>query len=617
MPSDTSFKTTATNQLASMPAANSVGFRPSRFSLILCACLALYVVAALTPSSYALALNLLGVTPQTVSIGAPREIRSDEWAVWTPYMQAIVRNRFQRYNATSVYHEDLRNVNPLPILDWGLLFKPYFWPFFAVPPAFAYSFFYAFQLFCFLYGYRQLFRRFHLPDDLAAAGSLLLFFCGFTQYWWTTLGPTLSFFPWVVLAFVRRPRWWKYPLLAYSIVVWFFGLAYPPATIALCFVIVCLLCSFPELAPKGRIPWLATGGAVIAAGCLIGLYYHDLLRVTMQTVYPGSRRCPSGTESVRLIAAMFWPSFNQQRYEALGPANICESAVVGTFLPLAVLAFADYRRLRALIRDGLQALPRRRVAILLGGILLIAAWMVLPVPALIGKLFLWQFVPARRLLFAVGFLATLLCLLLLHAGGVIVSARRISLVSAAALLGILLSKYYWGLKLTDTHLEEFSIVVFLIATAWLIRQRKAPPRQGVVYACVLANIALFGFFNPFLSAHEIFRPHESPTLKTLRVMEKAEPRGWLITGGYPGAILNGAGFRSLQHVLISPHVKFFRSWFPEMPEAELNGLFNRYAHIIVSDAEAPHLRGFDVVAVPKARFRTAAATSQGGLGKLK
>src|SRR5438067_6350424 len=61
--------------------------------LVLLALLSGYVIAAFTPSSYALALRLFEDPPRSISLGEPKEIRSDEWAVWTPYMQATVRNQ--------------------------------------------------------------------------------------------------------------------------------------------------------------------------------------------------------------------------------------------------------------------------------------------------------------------------------------------------------------------------------------------------------------------------------------------------------------------------------------------------------------------------------------------
>ena len=582
------------------------------FPLMLIALLSVYVLAQLTPSSYALALQVFGATPRWVSLGEPREIRTDEWAVWTPYMQATVRNHFQRYNGTSPYLEDLRNMNALPLLDWGLTFKPYFWPFFMFPPAYAYSFFFAFQVFCFLYGYRQLFRRLQVADELAVGGSMLLFFCGYTQYWWTTLGPTLSFFPWVVLAAMQRHRWWKYPLVGYTAVAWVFGMAYPPAVISLCFVAAILFCTFRNRTAGGIWEPLLMAGALACAGALIWLYYHDLLRVTMQTVYPGHRRSSSGTESLRLLLGMLSPAFNQNGYQPLGSLNICESGVVGSFLPLSVIAFIDYHAIRKLILGQMRSFPRWPAAILGGSMLLMLAWIFLPVPALLGKIFLWQFVPARRMFFAVGVLMTILCLWLLSACGVVLTLPRMCGFFGVVFAAIFSSKHLWSLAWKSTPRAEFLIFPVLLVASFLAWRRELTARQAVIYSCVVANLALFGFFNPLLSAREIFESRDTPTLRRLEKMQREDPRGWLVIGGFPGAVLNGQGFRSVQHVLISPHLQFFRERFPEMPEAEFNAIFNRYAHIRLEDVSAPYNPRFDMIALPESRFRASPALNGAG-----
>jgi hypothetical protein len=131
----------------------------------------------------------------------------DEWAVWTPYFQAAVRNRLERFNHTSFYGEDLRNMNALPLRDWGIAFKPQLWAFFVLPPANAYGFYFGSLMAAFIAGYFFLFLELDLSAEYAIAGSLLLFCSGFSQFWWTTLGPSLSFFPWVALAFLRPCAW--------------------------------------------------------------------------------------------------------------------------------------------------------------------------------------------------------------------------------------------------------------------------------------------------------------------------------------------------------------------------------------------------------------------------
>jgi hypothetical protein len=142
----------------------------------------------------------------------------------------------------------------------------------------------------------------------------------------------------------------------------------------------------------------------------------------------------------------------------------------------------------------------------------------------------------------------------------------------------------------------------IVAGTFLAWRRELTARQVVIYSCVLANIAFFGFFNPILSAKEIFISRDTPIIRSLEKKQRADPRGWLVASGFPGAILNGQGLRSIQHALLSPHLQFFREYFPEMPEAEFNNMFNRYAHIHLVTDNKPYSPQPDVVGVPIARF---------------
>jgi hypothetical protein len=111
--------------------------------LIATACTALiYCSLRLSPSSYSLILKEnFKIEDSGLLWGTPRNIRSDEWSHSTPWTQAVVNNRFQRYNSYSPYHEDFRTVFPMPIWDWALVFKPYFLTYFLGPPDVAFSFY--------------------------------------------------------------------------------------------------------------------------------------------------------------------------------------------------------------------------------------------------------------------------------------------------------------------------------------------------------------------------------------------------------------------------------------------------------------------------------------------
>jgi hypothetical protein len=104
-----------------------------------------YVAAAWSPSAYSRVLKQYDVEDDGLILGWPQQIRSDEYAIWTPTIQAVVANDFGPINETSFYRERFRSLSSLPLWDWGLLFKPEFWPFFFLSPARAYSAYHAFH----------------------------------------------------------------------------------------------------------------------------------------------------------------------------------------------------------------------------------------------------------------------------------------------------------------------------------------------------------------------------------------------------------------------------------------------------------------------------------------
>ena len=149
-----------------------------------------------SPSHYSIVLRAFGALDDGLVLGKPRGILSDEWGVITPLIQATVNNGLARRNATSPYNEDLRTTLSMPILDWGIAFKPDKWLYPLVNGAYAYSFQWLFYLFAFVGGYALLFRRLGSAPVESFVLSLALFFTAFVQIWWTVFAPTVSVFPW-------------------------------------------------------------------------------------------------------------------------------------------------------------------------------------------------------------------------------------------------------------------------------------------------------------------------------------------------------------------------------------------------------------------------------------
>ncbi|WP_456061949.1 DUF7657 domain-containing protein [Aquamicrobium zhengzhouense] len=101
-----------------------------------------------------------------------RNVRSDEWIAFTPLVQTAVRGGFDTVNQVSPYHETLKGFWALPILDWSLIVKPQLWGFWLLPPAYAYSFYFACLWASFLLGYSVLFNQLGAPLRIAVVSAV-------------------------------------------------------------------------------------------------------------------------------------------------------------------------------------------------------------------------------------------------------------------------------------------------------------------------------------------------------------------------------------------------------------------------------------------------------------
>lgn len=562
-----------------------------------------YVGNTWSPSSYALALGAFGVEGHGPTAGLAREIRSDEWAVITPLTQATVNNGLARFNATSLYGEDLRSTYAMPILDWGLVFKPAMWLYPLVNAAYAFSFYHFTIIALFVIGYALLWRRLGMSTAPAVLLSLALFFTSFTQYWWTTIGPPLAYFPWVLWVFLSdAPLATRLAGFYWVATSWLLSSFYPPLFIPLAFVAVAMLLAFaPERLRQPKV--LAAFAVVGALACLTSLLYlQDWLRATQDTVYPGQRRVGGGGFMLERFISMFLPTALYHRHTPLVSwTNTCEFSVVGSTYLLMVLCFLRYGALGEAWKQG----RLRPLGVLVPAALLMSAWLFLPVPASLGKPLLWHFVPAVRMAFAYGLLFLLIAYVLAEGAGLKPSPLRVLLFT-----GVLFGAWYQykfaahGIRLGRAWRDVWVVVPVVAVCIGLYRGRLARSRVHplLLGSAVAAGAISFGLFNPLQSAWPIFNRPETELTRAFDAQAASTPDGLLVVGGFSGATLNGWGYRSASHVLPTPQVARFHGMFPELPPEQANFLFNRYAHVALTNARWPGLLNPDAVVIPVGAF---------------
>lgn len=561
----------------------------------------LYVAFALTPSSYALAFERMGLEPLQPLLGSARSIRSDEWMVYTPYVQIAVANDFGQMNAHSPYRESLRTFQALPLLDWGLLFKPYHWAFFILPPANAYSFFFVFMAVAFLSGWTTFLRQLRLPPLPALLIASILFFSPFVQVWWSSNAGAFALAPWCAVAWLGiGNRWLRILASAYALSAWLVAATYPPFTIGSLLTMGLLVLAFRR--ETLSLPRLldAVAAGLLSLAVFFG-YFHEIIQIARDTVYPGQRvSAGGGVSQVSLLGHVF-PNLMTYKFVPLPSfttSNECEIAVLGSLLPLFTLVLIDGSRFRCWVRNN-----RRALSILVAGLLLVACWMFLPVPALIGKLTGLSLVPPIRALLAFGLLLNIACAIILIQCGALLQRGRLLLLAGLLAIGSL-AKYPLGNDGFHHLYSAYDIVPYLCLAALAVAASRPQWSKNaptlVLAAAALTNLLGNGLFNPVQPAGPIFSIDRQAVLQAQQARgARINADGVLVATGSLGGLLPGAGIPAVNHVLYLPQMGYFRRHFPTMPERDFNFIFNRYHHVSVNpSSDIPRLLQADLVEVP-------------------
>jgi hypothetical protein len=573
----------------------------------------IYVALHLSPSSYALALGQLGEA-ETPLFGSPRGIRTDEWSVMTPLFEASVNNDFREINETSFYRETLRSFIGLPLLNWGLVFKPLVWPFFVVPPALAYSFFWAACAALMLIGWSVLLRELGFGRTVAGFTSATLYFSPFVQAW-SGPSPLLAFFPWVLLAVVRihSPRGIALTL-SLLVPVWLLGMFYLPALPPLLFLGLALCIAFrPEIFSLRRLAGVLAGTTV---GLLITFaYLAPVFRAYADSVYPGHRWATGGDLPAWQVASQFLPSTTTEHFTNLIAPNISEAATVASWLAVLVLCTVDVGQIRRRYGNdrGLRQ-DLRRLAVL--GLMwaLITLWQVLPFPP-VSYILGFGLSPEARTLFASGALLLFAAAYAVDRLPLRITPVRMVVFAAVVILAWLVA----SLDLQDTNeltvRDELLVVPLVAGIAAFARVAHGASvhatRVALLLVALIPTMVVWGLFNPLQTTRVMFRKPDTAVTRELDGLATTRSDGAIAVSGPVDAILNGVGYRSVTHVLATPSPHLFRRYFPGLDDRTFAEIFNRYAHISLTDEAEPRVVNPDGIRLPiRAMARYAATRSR-------
>ncbi len=555
--------------------------------------------------------------------GFPRGIRSDEWAVDLPLarVQQIARPSFPLVNLDLGLGHLQRNPFDAPVLDWGLAFRPHLWPLLA-GSWWSHGvrwFLRSALLILGLYGWTRALAddRSALPAerrrraDVAALGAIALFASGCLNWWLShAYVEIVAFSGLFVFAAGRaveargaRARWGWTAAAAYLSACAFFNF-YPPVWAPLLWI----ACgTVVDLAwRREHHPLRAAGRALplivaIGLGAVLSvLYFAPYLALVVNTIYPGSRVAVAGELPAGRLTDMLWPSLevaaplrDDPVYRGFVPGmNVCEASCVEA-LPFFLLGILALVRgpVHEAVRRVLRASPATAFACAL-----LAAWLLLPLPAWVGTATLLRFTPWHRAWMPFGVACALLAtagLAELEAVGPRQGRPWREVLLAAALLALSWTSARRLVTLDRTLVVAASLSVALtLAACALLGTRHGARALAVAWALplVLVNAPV----NPLLPTSALYAKGAGHAVVDAALRER--PGRIADYTATMGSVLAAHGWPVLTSLQTVPDLDLYRFLAPDSPGLT-RAIYDRYAHVRFALPPKRTLEEGDVVEV--------------------
>jgi hypothetical protein len=540
--------------------------------------------------------------------GFSRPIRGDEYRVDLPLARANQRSEpaFPLVNLDLGLGQLQRNPYDVPVLEWGVVIRPWTWPLFLddrwshgvrwfMREALLLAALFAW--FGVIVGGRERAGARERPRlAIATLGALAVFFSSHLVWWRGHAMPQVVALAGIVVfaagraaGTANRRALARWLLLVCWLSACAFSAFYPPIFAPVLWIVSG---SVFDVQLRARRTWLGAAAATvpvllaIAVGAAVAIaYYAPYVAVVLESLYPGRRVTSGGEVAWQRLAAMFWPSLHAYApphgYEFFSgapqvPGNVCEAAAVEVapffFLAAAMLVSS---RVRSAAWSALREHPGLTTAVAV-----LAAWVFLPVPPLFGKLTLLQWTQGGRawMPFGVGLAlltAAVLAELAARPGEQGRFAWKELLVAAVVVAGMV--------ALGRTQLPPdgrafwFPLILtagLLLAGAAALNTPRGAPLLGLAWMVPLALST--ARVNPLLRSRDLF--HESGAHLAVADALARTPGRLVDYGTHNGATLGGFGWPVLTGVDTAPDASLWRFLERDVPGLT-EETWNRYAHV--------------------------------------
>lgn len=534
-----------------------------------------------------------------------RAIRSDEYLVGTPMLIS------QKLNNTPLINQDMGEENnsgmsDFPSNSFFSIFKPQSWIFFLSNDLeFSFSFHWWIRFALLLISTYLLILELTKKNLLLAiTGSLLFFFTPFIQWWLiTSVLYSISFGIFFFLRLIKERNWKKQILYGLGLTYWVISFAlilYPPFQIPLMYVAIFLGLGF--LLEKRKVFFtnkdnlkkllLIFSGIIAITIFFLLLFFNqfkEVIEITTNTVYPGARFISAGQGSLYQLFNGFYNILMQKDSNGAPFANQSEASNF-FILSLPLIVWIIYK--------GIALFKEKRTIDYIGLSLTIcliffSAFYFLPLPDFLSKYTGMYMVPATRMYIGIGFANYLLIFYMLTKNYYKVSRKKILdliiAISLTILTGLLIYKtghFYYNLNpqsfewptiiSPDIKILMVTIFVSIIMGLLLFGYKKIFITLFLIY-----GIASSIYVNPLYKGLDILI--NTDLANYIEEVSTEDDSKWI---AYDNNMLAQYALANNASIINGIHLyPQFKIWEVLDPEKEYMDIYNRYAHINISEYE--------------------------------
>ncbi len=549
--------------------------------------LALCVLFEISGSSIDCVGKSIGSTESGVIFGIPRYVRSDEYALFTPFSFS------QYYNAAGKYpyfSQTIRGaltdtfiVYGQPSWDIATIFRPFLWGHLLFGPAKGLSFFWVARLLAlFLISFE--FALIYTRKDkwLSMAAAALISFAPIVQWWFAINGLVeMLVFGQVALLCVYhylRTRKTGCRIVTSILFFWSAGVyiltLYPAWQIPLLYGFAALLIyvltenwkTFTFRWKRDLPIWGA--GILLLTAVLLHVWFKsaDAIHIVRNTVYPGNRISTGGGGFLWFFkygASMFLPLIERNLN-----TNPPEASAFFDFFPLGIF-LAFYVLFAEKKRDSML------ISLLVAQAILFI-YTVFGLPEFFAKITFLSYTTSYRTILATGLINVFL---LLRSLAVVEWKPKISVAVAASLvLSIpagLLCRRATGNYIGSILIPVLFAMLLIGFCLTLLVLKNILWKKVFVLFCILIVAVSGGLVNPIQSGVDVIYKNE--LVQSIRQIAEQDQGLWLVEGSYPMTnvpIMVGAP--TINSTNVYPNLE---RWRLLDPAGQYEEVYNRYAHI--------------------------------------